>query len=61
MKKQILKSALIAMAGVGLLAGGAMALSLNLTDGTTTFNLLDQSVGFDKDTELVKVNWNVKI
>ena len=29
MKKQILKSALIAMAGVGLLASGAMALTVN--------------------------------
>ena len=61
MKKQILKSALIAMAGVGLLAGGAMALSLNLTDGTTTVNFLDQAVGFDQDTDLGQVNWNGKI
>ena len=34
MKKQILKSALIAMAGVGLLAGSAMALQMTITDGT---------------------------
>ena len=32
MKKQILKSALIAMAGVGLLAGGAMATSYTFED-----------------------------
>ena len=32
MKKQILKSALLAMAGVGLLAGGAMALPFNDRD-----------------------------
>ena len=37
MKKQILKSALIAMAGVGLLAGSAMALSISVyTDESTS-------------------------
>ena len=41
MKKQILKSALIAMAGVGLLAGSAMALQMTITDGTSTVNVID--------------------
>jgi len=45
MKKQILKSALMAVAGVGLLAGGAMALQLTITDGTDTVNVQDALSG----------------
>lgn len=43
MKKQILKSALIAMAGVGLLAGSAMALEMTITDGHSSVNVTDDN------------------
>ena len=44
MKKTILKSALLAVAGVGLMAGGAMALPvLTLSDGSNTL-ILDDSL-----------------
>ena len=47
MKKQILKSALLAMAGVGLLAGGAMALptlSIDATNNGDALIIADASV-----------------
>ena len=46
MKKQILKSALMAVAGVGLLAGGAMALSIDiLTDEGNSYTSTVAGVG----------------
>ena len=55
MKKQILKSALMAMAGVGLLAGSAMALPTlsQLSDGTsydTEWNTYESALGPITDT-----------
>jgi hypothetical protein len=46
MKKTILTSALLAMAGVGLMAGSAMALSISLDDGTNPIvTVTDGGVG----------------
>jgi len=51
MKKQILKSALIAMAGVGLLAGGAMATTVNVTgeNNEQTLNQIFTTQGWNID------------
>jgi len=55
MKKQILKSALMAMAGVGLLAGGAMALPYGGPDGPLT-GVFD-GIATDNDNDVSVSNY----
>lgn len=65
MKKQILKSALMAVVGVGLLAGSALALTVNVTpvNGTTNYvNSIDSTAaGSDAVGMDVAVAWTTTI
>jgi len=65
MKKQLLKSALIAVAGVGLLAGSALAASVNTTEsnGESSLKTIFENQGWSIDPNADQITndayWNV--